>query len=528
MGLELVHRDMNKYLTTPGITMLLMLGSIIFIGIVVRVAHLVFIDVNTPIHAASGGLFLEFAGQIASNNFWLPKTIPYYTDHGIPFAYPPLAFYLEAILVYGLKIPEFTVVNVLPPTIATLTLPSFYFLTASIGFHRRTRLVALLVYSIIPVAFAEPIQAAGLAEALGSLTLIWLFIALVHANKKHNIVSFGLAGIAWAFCIGSSPGSAYGSTLIVLGFSIFRLAGSQQKNRIETIYGLLIMVVIAILGTSPYLMTVLVNHGIDVFWSPFLAPHRTLVGPIYEIILRFERFEIVRWHVVWDLIIVLGIFFELSRRAWLIPMWFCLVLVIPREGVWLVAVPASLLAGIGVSEVVLPALKTLSTKSLPRFERMAVDGIAILILVTFGVGATARVIIDEVRDTDSISVGFENALKWGNSNLEEDVNMITLMSDEDWSPYLLRRTVLNMPFGAEWQPEESREIKLFNDESANCEDLKCVGLFAHEIFGYDDSYFIMTEQRYAELDLDRKGVGGCQRDWVVYCQDGIVIGTFDQ
>jgi len=51
-----------------------------------------------PYPAFGAGLFLQIATEIARHNYHLPATIPYYTASGIPFAYPPLGFYLVAVL----------------------------------------------------------------------------------------------------------------------------------------------------------------------------------------------------------------------------------------------------------------------------------------------------------------------------------------------------------------------------------------------------------------------------------------------
>jgi hypothetical protein len=57
------------------------------LGIGLRVVHLFFVDLEYPFQY--GGLFLEFANQIRAEEYALPATIPFYTDGGIPYAYPP-------------------------------------------------------------------------------------------------------------------------------------------------------------------------------------------------------------------------------------------------------------------------------------------------------------------------------------------------------------------------------------------------------------------------------------------------------
>lgn len=68
--------------------------AIIFtIGILLRVVHLFYLPRGIPFDR--GGLYYEFALQISQANFHFPVTIPFYTNGGLPFAYPPLVFLLK-------------------------------------------------------------------------------------------------------------------------------------------------------------------------------------------------------------------------------------------------------------------------------------------------------------------------------------------------------------------------------------------------------------------------------------------------
>src|SRR5574342_498187 len=94
---------------------------IVVTGIAVRCTHLFLIDLtHEPFRL--GGLFVAFAGEIAAHNFQLPVNIPYYSLGGIPYAYPPLGFYVEAILLQIFPGQIFAVANLLPPLVSILAL----------------------------------------------------------------------------------------------------------------------------------------------------------------------------------------------------------------------------------------------------------------------------------------------------------------------------------------------------------------------------------------------------------------------
>jgi len=72
--------------------------AIMLVGAGLRLYPLIIFPLDEPFRLS--GLFYEFSRQIVLNNFAFPETIPYYSAEGIPFAYPPLSFYVQAILIH--------------------------------------------------------------------------------------------------------------------------------------------------------------------------------------------------------------------------------------------------------------------------------------------------------------------------------------------------------------------------------------------------------------------------------------------
>ena len=61
------------------------------------VAVAVYLATN-PYPAHGAGLYTKIAGEILANGYAPPARIPGYTAAGVPFAYPPLQFYVFATL----------------------------------------------------------------------------------------------------------------------------------------------------------------------------------------------------------------------------------------------------------------------------------------------------------------------------------------------------------------------------------------------------------------------------------------------
>src|SRR6185369_15462434 len=94
---------------------------ILLLGSFLRIYHLFRIDFShEPFRL--GGLFVAFAEEIARNGFKFPVTIPYYSEGGIPFGYPPLGFYIEAVLFKFFPEQQVAIANLLPPFVAVFAL----------------------------------------------------------------------------------------------------------------------------------------------------------------------------------------------------------------------------------------------------------------------------------------------------------------------------------------------------------------------------------------------------------------------
>lgn len=241
-------QKINRWLNYQFRKEAILVAIILFSGSLLRIIHLFIVGIKYPYR--DGGLFLEFANQIALNNYRIPSFIPYYTNGGIPFAYPPLPFYFEAIGVYALGINAYAVVNLLPPFVSILSLASFYFLTSVVGLNQYGRYFALLAFAFLPSAFLQQIEGAGLAESFGTLALIWFLFSLFKAKNHPNVSSYIRIGVFWAICVVSSPGSAYASFLAFLIFSAQRLL---QGNVARNVPNLIIGSGVAIVLSRPIL-----------------------------------------------------------------------------------------------------------------------------------------------------------------------------------------------------------------------------------------------------------------------------------
>ena len=149
---------------------------------------------------------------------------------------------------------------------------------------------------------------------------------------------------------------------------------------------------------------------------------------------------------------------------------------------------------------------------------------ALIVLAVVGINEARDVGIREAS-RQRAPAAFVDVLTRNASTLPRNAKVITLLN-EDWSPLLLRRDVLNMIYGSEWQPEERKAVKSFRSEVDECDDFECVQSLAQEKFGYREMYFVATGERLSELCSEPAAHGECGDVEIVESGEGMVVGRF--
>jgi hypothetical protein len=404
------------------------------------------------------------------------------------------------------------VVNLLPPVVSLLSLVSFYILTRELKLELPIKVAALFAYALIPSAFMDQTEAAGLAESFGSLAMIWLVITLIRADRSRSTVAYSLVGLSWGICIVASPGSAYASFLTTMLFFALQLTvHSQQKDRLPLIQCMSISAVIAILLTSPYWLTVISNHGLGVFTTSFGAQHDGAFLGIISAILEaiFEHgfpgagFGYISY--LWGGVICIGLINLLSRRQLTLPLWFIVCFSVPREGGWLASIPMAILAGFGIVTVfkTLPVITQLLKPERPLKRSLY------LCLITLFFGGLfldtqtrfqervtgqykAEVYFDRYYDITYADI---EAMEWVRNNTPSEAKFVALTRDQvlEWLPFIAQRTVINTPYGSEWEPKTRKAIFRLNTQLKLCYNTACFYNNALNFNNHKDIYLYIDQ-----------------------------------
>jgi len=162
----------------------------------------------------------------------------------------------------------------------------------------------------------------------------------------------------------------------------------------------------------------------------------------------------------------------LNKQVFQIVISFAIWL-IPREGCWLVAIPATWLAASGIINVIWPLLQKAFSTNSANYRRPLAPGLLGLILVLLILAGAINSLHDLQNQPElQISASTTESLRHEQQLIPTDAHVLIAGNGalREWAPALLEREVLNSEFGLEWQPDELEQVYLIN-EALDANDL---------------------------------------------------------
>ncbi len=470
------------------------LGLTLLAGVLLRLGHLFFIDPDAPFRL--GGLFLEFSNQIIKNHFLLPANIPYYSRDGLPFAYPPLPFYVQAIFISLFHPAKFATVNTIPPFVAALSVPSFYYLIKQFITDRLEAWSVLAAFVFIPNVYLDPIEAGGLSEAFGELALIWYAALLIKVYKRPGWPGAVLAGVLLGISILSSPGSAVAAPVLSLVFAFLLALRAVRERSLKPLTLAVVIGVVGLVISAPYWLTVVSLHGRGIFlaslFNQFQTGQRTsFLQQTVDRLLTFNFFSARNNFFLWSSLTFLGLISYVTGPGFFVSLLFMLFSLVPREGIWLSALAAALLAGRGMV-LVIQILRNGLMNATAGARRLAETSLMVIFLVVASYSAVSAIAAN-VRDRQAaLDAQDAAALEKYGSLLPPDAEVIVVGNDGfvEWAPQLMQREVINTPYGLEWQPNELTRVSAFNKDMDSAETFDEIMAAVRKRFHLQDVYLV--------------------------------------
>ena len=434
-----------------------------------------FVGSDFPLN--DGGMFLTMAADIRAARYSLPDSTSYNFD-AIPFAYPPLSFYIVAILSRLTGVDPIALVRYLPLVANLATVVAAAILARSLLGPGWSALLAPIIFALVPRSYEWMIMGGGLTRSAGFLSaLVCLSLAgslYAAPTAKRLALCCVFAALALATHLELGLFTLYSLVLMSLFY------GRSVGALLSTAAVGLAMVSL----TAPWWATVISRHGL----APFEAASQTAGWAGLEAHLALlQRFTFPP-NPLLALVgasAVLGAIACVIRGELFLPVWLpSIFFLTPRSAENEATVPLALLAAIGLAEVVRPGLahalhdrerSRLSTAAGALFRRAPRTGVA---SISAAGGALAlllgavflywpRMHLSE-HTLNSLSTADRQAMRWIFENTPQTAQLLVVSTtwswEEDrvgeWFPVIAGRRSVLTPQGSEWLPDELHARKL--------------------------------------------------------------------
>ncbi len=405
--------------------------------------------ISMPI--ASAGLYAQAARQIGESNFRLPNYIHFYGPGDVPFAYPPLAFYVMAAA-SRLGIPESTYLRFMPPVLTLLGLLVLYLLSERITRSRYSAVAAVAICAVSPALYGAHAWSSGAVRAMAFLFLLCGLYLFDRALSEGRILWTVLAGAFFGLVILTH---LFYALFFALWLGCWVLANLNRKALMAGA----VCVGAGVLISAPWVITMLIRYGAAPFSYAFLSHGNASVLAVLA-----QSDALPSWimghlgdvtSVAVEIpLVILGLVACLAAREFGLPLTFLAsLLVLSPEGSRFVVVLAAILAGVGAVSIArwLPA---------NRWSRAFGPVALCLVVLNAAVVGVPAIQGDLYRaPQDVIDLG-----EYVQQSTAAEARYLFLGEprDGEWLPYLLQRAPFASKWGAEWLGTYDDEISLLS------------------------------------------------------------------
>lgn len=419
-----------------------------------------------------GGLFYTMIRAIQENGFRLPDYVQY-NGLSIPFVYPPLGFYVGAAVSTLLRVDPLVVLQWLPAVTLIGISIVFYFLAVRILGSRIEAGIATFLYVSTPRSMTWLVMGGGLTRGLGQLllmlTVLNVYALFTDGRRRYLILSM----ITGALVVMTHPeASLHAAASCVL---IWLWKGRSRNGTLRAAAVGLGVTLLSAVWWLPRLL----HFGP----APFASAAQTGLQPsilsVYPLLFTFTEEPTIGLIAALG---VIGILACLARRSYFLPAWMFLpFLVEPRGAQTVPIVPLAMMASIGASRVLYPALSLEGSQG-----RVAGPGrhhavniiyvvagyfsLFLLVMATY-----AALQLSQIR----LSEADHKAFAWAAANTPPSSRFLILTGDtepfcdpvQEWFPALTKRVSETTIQGYEWQSNGA-----FFNRFAHIQDLqRCLG-----------------------------------------------------
>ncbi|WP_266082218.1 glycosyltransferase family protein [Haladaptatus caseinilyticus] len=408
--------------------------------------------VTHPYPAYGAGLFLKTAETIASQNYALPTHVAGYTSSGVPFAYPPLAFYATALLLEA-GVPPLVITRAIPALVTSIAFVPYYFLAREFLPSPRRAGIAALIATITPMLLQWHLSAGGIVRAPAFLILLsglYVGIRLFRHGRRSTLFA---ALILFGAIILTHP--TY-SVFFGVSYLLFFLIEDRS------IRGLLSGSIVAgggLMIASPWIVQVVTSHGFSVFTSA-AGTHGGLGAGVMMFFERLDDpFVSFPAAALWYVLLCLGIYYVVTRRQYFLPAWFVAAVFLMDE-IRFAFIPGVMIIAVGLTDIVPVIHARFRNSHRTVTSHVVVPALILGLLACLGVMYVGGY---SVASQSSMPAFIDHedteAMAWARSETESDAQFVVLGDAAEWFPYFSDRTILVGPWGVEWKTPEAYQYQ---------------------------------------------------------------------
>lgn len=289
-----------------------------------------------------GALFYTMTRELSANLFVLPEFSNYNNLH-IPFAYPPLGFYLSGLLNQLTGWDLLDIFRILPAVLTIFTILAFYLLALDLIGNKNQAGLATLIFAFLPTAYDWQIMGGGITRApaflFSLLALHFIYCMYTRGGIRHLILAILFSSLT-VLC---HPEITIHTIAAALVFFLF--FGRKKTGLIQS----LITAAGVIVLSSPWWLTVLLRHGI----SPFITAGKVGFSGI-EWLFRLFTFDLTSELYVQTIAVfaLVGLVLLIFKRQYLLPTLFLVIFIIaPRSAARSLSPVIALMAGYSLTTI---------------------------------------------------------------------------------------------------------------------------------------------------------------------------------
>jgi hypothetical protein len=439
------------------------------------IAHRIYLIVATDFPINDGGLFVAFIRAVAAHFPGLPADVAF-NGLTIPFAYPPLSFWLAAGLSRAGGEP-IAIVHVAPILMNLLYVLLFALLLIRSGRSLLFAALALLFFITTLRSFEWLVMGGGLSRGLGSLFLIATLLAVRVPDFARSSLPRWRLVVAGAAVAGGMLSHLEWGIDAAAALVLARALGCRSIRLWAT--DCLIAGATALLLVAPWLWLVIARHGL----APFVAASGTTawgIDSVRHVVMLIEL-------SLANPLIPIGAVVLLIRRQFFWPgfLLICMLLT-PRHAPTPMILPIALFAAQGAFTF----CSWLRRASFRPNLAAAATAVICAAIVTAGLDRSFLAQGPEFRPLDP---PVREAMAWvarthpGSSFLVLTSRPWWYDSSAEWFPLLAGARSLNTLQGREWLPGDSFAVSNDKDvalkASRTCaERIDRIGVFERSDF----------------------------------------------